>query len=275
MGENLHLDEITFQSYEKPKKYDTIKDTYIINWQENQNFLPKSYLKSFDSILFYNLIHRECFRTAIKNTSNLDQSEIKTYKNCVSKHQYAVQTFTSVISSSRKWKGFLSYIDMREYSRNPEEMGTSVPTNPIIRKKYLDMVKIKENEERKRGLLNLFGGQKKRNPLNFVYEYLLNKTNILSRLDLEVALSSKNILQEYNRLNETYGEELAKEIKSKVDLKSWNGITGDDFVAEEESTPVPESVNEEGGSLGESIETRELDSGEGKDLVSGDGDSSE
>jgi len=247
MGENLHLNDAYFHVVEEPKKYSSIKETFITNWQDTHNFLPNSYLKSFDSILFYNFIHRECFKSSIeRNSSNIETSEISSYKNCVSKHQYSIQVFSKILHASRKWKGFLSYIDIKEYSKHPEEMGTNIPTNPIVRKQYLDMVKIKENEERKKGIENVLGNPQKPKPLNFVYEFLLNKRGILSRLDLEKALASKNLLAEYNRLNDIYGAELANELKTKVDLKNWGGIQGDDFVAEDDESsnagPVDEDV---------------------------------
>jgi len=141
------------------------------------------------------------------------------------------------MNASRKWKGFLSYIDLKEYTRVPEEMGTNVPTNSIVRKEYLDMKKIKENEEMKRGIENVLGGSpQKPKPLNFVYEFLLKKKGFSSRLDLEEAFASKNLLAEYNRLNEAYGADLANQLKAKVDLKNWAGIPGDDFVPEEEES---------------------------------------
>lgn len=185
MSESLHLHDACFHVYEHPKKYDSLKDTYIINWQDSQNFLPKNYLKSFDSILFYNFIHRECFRSSIKNTSNIDQSEISLYRNCVSKHNYSIGVFSNILQSSRKWNGFLSYIDIREYSRHPEELGTTIPTNPIIRKQYLDMQKMKENKERGNSIQNLLGQSEDPNPFNFVYEHLIQKNESATKSELE------------------------------------------------------------------------------------------
>lgn len=237
MGENLHLKDVYFHVYEEPKKYSSIKESFITNWQETQNFLPHNYLKSFDSLLFYNFIHRECFKSSInRNSSNIESTEVNSYKNCVSKHQYSIQVFSNVLNASRKWKGFLSYIDLKEYSRVPEEMGTSMPTNPIIRKQVLDMQKIKENEERKKGIENVLGNPQKPKPMNFVYEFLLKRKGFSSRLDLEEAFSGKNLLAEYNRLNEAYGADLTSELKAKVDLKNWAGIPGDEFVAEEDDS---------------------------------------
>ncbi len=241
MGENLHLNDAFFHVYEQPKKYSSIKETFITNWQDNHNFLPYNYLKSFDSILFYNFIHRECFKSSIKtNTSNIETSEINSYKNCVLKHQYSIQVFSNVLKASRKWKGFLSHIDLKEYSRQPEEMGTNMPNNPIVRKRLLDQIKIKENEERCKGIENVLGYSQKRKPMSFVYEFLLKRKGFTSRLDLEEAFASKNLLGEYNRLNELYGEKVANELKTTVDLKNWSGIRGDDFAPEEESAPAAE-----------------------------------
>lgn len=185
MSERLHLNDSFFHVYEHPKKYDSLKDTFITNWQDAQNFIPKNYLKSFDSILFYNLIHRECFKSSIKNTSNIDQSEVDLYRNCVSKHNYSIGVFSNILQSSRNWKGFLSYIDVREYSRHPEEMGTTIPTNPIIRKHVLDMQKIKENKERGNALENLLKGSSDPKPLNFVYEYKNQKTESVTQEESE------------------------------------------------------------------------------------------
>jgi len=247
MGENLHLKDSFFHVYEEPKKYSSIKETFITNWQDNHNFLPNNYLKSFDSLLFYNFIHRECFRSSItRNSSNIETSEVNFYKNCVSKHQYSIQVFSNILKSSRKWKGFLAYVDLKEYSRAPEEMGTNIPTNPIIRKQYLDMVKIKENEERKKGIENVLGNPQPQKPMNFVYEYILKKRGFSSKLDLEEAFASKNLLAEYNRLNEAYGADFANEIKTKVDLKNWGGIPGDDFTAEDEDSGSPAAAEVEG-----------------------------
>lgn len=237
MGENLHLNNAYFHVYEEPKKYNSIKETFIINWHDVTTFLPQNYLKSFDSLLFYNFIHRECFKSSIlRNTSNIDSAEINSYKNCVSKHQYSIQVFSNILLTSRRWKGFLAHVNLREYSRVPEEMGTITPTNPIIRKQYLDRIKIKENEERSRGIEKILGDPQKPKPLNFVYEFLLKRKGFSSRLDLEEAFSSKNLLAEYNRLNEAYGAELANELKAKVDLKNWSGIPGDNFTPEDEDS---------------------------------------
>ena len=53
---------------------------------------------------------------------------------------------------------------------------------------------------------------------------------------MEEAFSGKNLLAEYNRLNEAYGADLTSELKAKIDLKNWAGIPGDDFVAEEDDS---------------------------------------
>lgn len=259
MGERLHLNNPYFHVVEEPKKYSSIKDTYITNWQDANDFLPKNYLKSFDSLLFYNFIHRECFKSSItNNSSNIESVEVNSYKNCVSKHQFSIQVFSNVLKASRRWKGFLSYIDLREYSRIPEEMGTNIPTNPLIRKQVLDMKIIKENEDRKKAIENILNKPEPKKPLNFVYEYILKKKGFSSRLELEEAFASKNLLSEYNRLNEAYGADLANELKAKVDLKNWGGIPGDDFTPEDDDSE-PSAGGEEASA----------------DAPSGDADSSE
>ena len=49
-------------------------------------------------------------------------------------------------------------------------------TNWIVRKQYLDIVKIKENVERKKVIENVFGYEpQKPKQLNFVYEFLLKR----------------------------------------------------------------------------------------------------
>ena len=240
--QDLHLQNPYFHVYEEPKKVSSIKESFIIDYVDNEKFLPDSYLKEFDATLFYNYIHRECFRSSISNTPKLDSTEVTSYQNCVSKHQFSIKVFSNVVMASRKWKGFLSYINMREYSRKPEEMGTTIPTNPIIRKNYLDHLLIKENEERGKGIENLLSSVKTKNPMSFVYQFLLKKKSFLSRLDLEEALRNKDVLAEYTRLNEKFGSELSDELKAKVDIKDWQGIGGDDFVAEEpEPEPEPEA----------------------------------
>lgn len=238
---DLHLNNPYFHVYEEPKKVSSIKDSFIIDWVDQEKFLPDSYLKEFDATLFYNYLHRECFKSSLLNASNAkpESSELFSYKNCISKHQFSIKVFSNVVMASRKWKGFLSYVNMREYSRHPEEMGTSIPTNSIIRNNYLNHLKIKENEERGRGIENLLSSSvKPKNPMNFVYEFLLKKKSFLSRLDLEEALRNKDTLAEYTRLNEKYGSELAEELKSKVNLKDWKGISGDDYVPEDVSSEV-------------------------------------
>ena len=236
---DLHLKNPYFHVYEEPKKVSSVKESFIIDWVDNEKFLPDSYLKEFDATLFYNYIHRECFRSSIKNASSaLDSTEVSSYRNCVNKHQFSIKVFSNVVMASRKWKGFLSYINLREYSRQPEEMGSTIPTNSIVRKNYLDHIRIKENEEKGRGIQNLLSSTKPKNPMNFVYQYLLKKKSFLSRLDLEEALRNKDALAEYTRLNEKYGSELADELKAKVDIKNWKGIGVDDYVPED---PEPET----------------------------------
>lgn len=249
---DLHLKSPWFHVYEEPKKVSSIKDSFIIDWVDNEKFLPDSYLNEFDATLFYNYIHRECFKSSIKNSNGINSSEVLSYKNCVSKHQFSIKVFSNVIMASRKWKGFLSFINMREYSRQPQEMGTSIPNNPIIRKNYMDQLKIKENEERGRGVENLLSNIKTKNPMSFVYQFLLKKKSFLSRYDIEEALRNKDTLAEYTRLNEKYGSELAEELKAKVDIKDWKDIPGDDYVPEEpEPEPVAESTEGEVAAPGE------------------------
>ena len=249
---NLHLNNPFFHVYEEPKKVSSVKESFIIDWVDNEKFLPDSYLKDFDSSLFYNYIHRECFKSSLKNaSSNLESSEVSLYRNCVNKHQYSIRVFSNVLMASRKWNGFLSYLNLREYSKEPEEMGSTIPNHPIVRKNYLDHLKIMENKERGRGIRNLLSSAKEKNPMNFVYEFLLKKKSFLSRLDLEEALRNKDVLAEYTRLNEKYGNEFAEELKTKVDIRDWKGIGGDDFVPEESEA---EPSNElEGASLSDDI----------------------
>jgi len=237
---DLHLESPYFHVYEEPKKVSSIKDSFIIDWIDQEKFLPDSYLNEFNATLFYNYLHRECFKSSISKSAGINFSEVSTYKNCVEKHQFSIKVFSNVVMASRKWRGPLSFINMREYSRQPEEMGTSIPTNSIIRKNYMDQLKIKENEQRGRGFEDLLSSVKPKNPISFVWEFLLKKKSFISRFDLEEALRNKDTLAEYTRLNEKYGSELAKELKAKVNINDWKDIPGDDYVPEEPE-PEPEA----------------------------------
>ena len=130
--------KIVFSTYEKPKSYDFIPETFKLNWDQPEKFLPDHMIESFNQRIFNNFLHRECFNSCITNSSSLVQSEIDCYNNCRNKHLYSVGIFRDILMTRRKWKGFKNYINIREYSREPEEMGTDIPTEPMKRQNYLN-----------------------------------------------------------------------------------------------------------------------------------------
>lgn len=144
------------------KTYSSIPETYKIQWQSFEKFLPKYYLLAFNQRVYYNLIQRECFNSCISNadSSVVDESERNCFNNCRNKHLSSLAIYESVSVNSRKWEQFLPYVNLTEYAKPPEKMGKLTPTDPLLIIQEQKQAEDKIYEFNTNGLSNVFGVKK-------------------------------------------------------------------------------------------------------------------
>ena len=223
--------DLIFSTYEKPKHYDYIPEVYKLRWDQPEKFLPDYLINSFNQKLYNNFLHRECFNSCITNSNSLTSEEQTCYKNCQSKHLYSMGIFKDVLMTRRKWRGFRNYINIKEYSRVPEEMGTDAPTDPIMRQQYLKYNRYQKDKEAKYGLSKIFDGDKFKVEAKNIFDfYLEGRYTTDSNIDKE---KRKDFYNEYKELTEVYGDKVHELLKGKIDLKDWKNIPGEDFVPED------------------------------------------
>ena len=134
------------EDLEPPKNYDYIPETYKNVWEDPNKFIPTRMHKTFNQKMFYNFVHRECFNSCISLTNQSfkpDLTETSCYDNCRSKHLSSMGIFSDIVLYRRKWDGFMSFINMREYQKDPDEMGKLIPTDPFLRGSILQFRDIK------------------------------------------------------------------------------------------------------------------------------------
>ena len=237
-----------FRTFEKPKFYDYIPETYKMKWEDPHKFIPDRMVSQFNQKMFLNYIHRECFNSCVSDSSSLTQDEKDCYNNCKNKHLSVLGTFEKVLVQQRKWKGWKNFLNVKEFSRTPEEIGTTYPTDPAKRAELVDK---KEREFMNKQTLGL------REALNSEFEetkeertifdvYMKGEYTYDSKVGKERLSKRRNdIYNEYKELNEKYGAQVAEMLKSKVNLKDWKDIPGDEWVPEEE--PVTSEAPSDAG----------------------------
>jgi hypothetical protein len=223
--------DVIFSTYEKPKHYDYIPETFKLRWDQPEKFLPDYLINTFNQKLFNNFLHRECFNSCVTNSNSLTDEEQACYKNCQSKHLYSMGVFKDILMTRRKWRGFRNYINIKEYSRTPEEMGTDAPTDPLRRKEYLKYNQWVKDKDAKYGLPKLFDNDKFNVEAKNIFDfYLEGRYTTDSNVDKD---KRKDFYNEYKELTEVYGDKVNELLKGKINLKDWKNIPGEDFAPED------------------------------------------
>jgi hypothetical protein len=234
----MYSDEksLIFSTYDKPTFHAYIPDSYKLRWDQPEKFLPDYMIGTFNQRMFNNFLHRECFNSCVTKSATLSQPEASCYNNCRSKHLYSMGLFKDILMTQRKWKGFRNFINLKEYSRSADEIGTNIPTDPLRKKEYLAYKEYHKNLPARSGIEQLFGyaPQKEKN----IFEYYLDgRFPKDSKTGQEFEEQNRrDRYTEYKELCEKYGEKVQEMLKGKK--KSWEGIPGEDYVPEEESSNV-------------------------------------
>lgn len=240
-----------FRTFDKPKVYDYIPETFKMKWEDPHKFIPDRMLSHFNQRTFINYIHRECFNSCVNTNAALSEAEKSCYENCKNKHLSALGTFKEALLQNRKWKGWKNFINLREYERTPEEIGTVYPTDPHRRADLETKKELKFMSDQSRGLREALNSEFE-SPVeeSTVFdEYLKGKYPAESLVGKHKASQQrKDVYNEYKELNEKYGAQVAELLRSKVNMKDWKDIPGDDWLPDEESPAVesaPEGKSEE------------------------------
>ncbi len=233
---NQAYPKILFSTFEKPKFYDYIPESYKINWPDPQKFLPDSMMSHFNKRVFINFIHRECFNSCVADNAQLSSQETQCYQNCKNKHLSSLETFKNIMMERRRWKGWKNFISVKEYSRTPEEIGTNFPTDLIRRHQIYDNKEeqfLSENTMGLREALNseFVDANKKTKTIFDVY----GDAPLNSKVGQEkLAEQRKDVYNEYVEMNEKYGPRVAEMLKGNVNMQDWKDVPGDDWKPEEE-----------------------------------------
>ena len=243
---NSTFPRLFYQTFEKPKTYDYIPESFKLIWEDPHKFIPDKMLNHFNEKMFINFIHRECFNSCLTKTSSLTENEINCYKNCQNKHLMSIGTFKEALMSRRKWRGWKNYVSLKEYSRTPEEMATDFPTDPILRGEFLKHKDLQFEAKQKTGLRELFAARKEpEKNISIVDLYFKGRFPSDSKVAKEkLANRRKDIYNEYLELNEKYGDRINELLKKKVNMADWKDVPGDNWVPDEEEPQIndgPES----------------------------------
>ena len=241
------------RTYEKPKTYDYIPESFKLLWEDPHKFIPERMVSHFNERMFINYIHRECFNSCLTNSATLSEYERSCYKNCQNKHLLSVGTFKEALMARRKWRGWKNFVSLREYSRTPEEMATDFPTDPMIRGALLSRQEKDFVAKQKIGLRELFNSKEEPEKKLSIFDlYFKGRYPSDSKLAREKdANERKDIYNEYRELNEKYGDRISEILKKKVNLSDWKDVPGDNWVPDddqsltEESTPSSEGPDSE------------------------------
>jgi len=228
--------KLFFTTFEKPKYYENIPDSYNIQWDDPHKFIPDKYLSNFNQRMFVNFIHRECFNSCVNYSSNLSNEETICYENCKNKHLSSLETFKNILLERRKWKGWKNFVALKEYSRIPEEMGTDFPTDPQRRHEIYDKQEETFMLKQKIGLREALNSEFSTDEKQTIFDVYLNQENppLYSKAGLEIkAKEREDKYNEYKELNEKYGSQVADLLKQKVNIKNWKDVPGEDWTPEE------------------------------------------
>lgn len=220
--------KLFFTTYEKPKYYDYIPDTFKLQWEDPHKFIPDKVASEFNQKMFINFIHRECFNSCVATGASLTEGEKDCYNKCRNKHLSSLETFKNILLERRRWKGWKNFIAVREYSRVPEEMGTDFPTDKVRRMEIFDKL---DDSFRNKQFLGL------REALNSDFSAgEEDKKTIFDVYNPERSpVQRPDIYNEYKELNEKYGTQVAELLKQKINLKDWKDVPGEDWTPEDPS----------------------------------------
>lgn len=226
-----------YEPFEEPKTYDYIPETYKFNWDQPEKFIPDYMLTAFNRNIFLNVLQRECFRSCVGSTSTamVSRAEETCFNNCLKKHSASVKVFSDLLLQTRKWKGFLAFLNLNEYAKKPCEMGKISPTDPVLRQKILQQKEIENNIEAANGIINVFGKPElKKNPTIFDL-YLKGKYVEGSAEDKErLARVPENMYEDFVSLKEKYGKALNDSLEGKGDLSDYGVAYGENFQPDDE-----------------------------------------
>ena len=199
-----------------PKTFDKVPETYKISHRQYDKIVPDSERRVFNENIFYNLIHRECFRSCqdIKS-SVLSSKEVDCFSNCQSKHLASVGIFERLTLFNRRIRGTTDFLDMNEYETSPQDMGRYYPTDDILKHQLA-----KHRYERS------LATEHEKKVQDIVYKN--NKNNTLLDL-LEGVNKQSSQYQEYLQLKTKYADKLNERFEGKA---SWDNIDGDNFSPE-------------------------------------------
>jgi hypothetical protein len=227
MKDHLH-------SYSEPKTYDYIPETYKISWEEPHKFIPTRMQRSFNQQLFYNFLHRECFNSCLSksNKTNVPNSnELMCYENCRNKHLSSIGIFSDIVLSKRKWGGFLSYLHLREYQKDPDEMGKHIPFDPFLRQSIFYLRKNNQIEDMQKGFYDIFNLDTTNVKKMSTFEYYLYgpapKTSQKYQ-NMMNEIKNKGDYVHYQELLSKHGKEFNNYF-NQVEANQWKDIEGDDF----------------------------------------------
>ena len=139
--------------------YDYIPETYKIQWDDYDQFLPKNMTSIFNKKIYYNFLQRECFNSCIQSASSdaISDEERSCFNNCRSKHLASLGIYERVTMAKRKWNGILSFVNLAEFNKKPEEMNKMIPTDPYLTSAMEFNVIVRRNALQSCGLYKLFG----------------------------------------------------------------------------------------------------------------------
>ena len=227
--------KIYFSTFEKPKFYDYIPESFKLNWEQPHKFIPDRMLSHFNQKMFINYVHRECFNSCVTSGASLSAQETTCYSNCRNKHMSALGTFRDILLQRRKWKGWRNFISVREYSRTPEEIATDFPTDAKARAKILDERDEKFVTKQRLGLREALNSEfVEPEKLTIFDVYMQGKFTNESRVGKEhKSRQREDYYNDFREMNEKYGAQVAEMLRSRVNLKDWKDIPGDDYVPED------------------------------------------
>ena len=236
-----------FRTYEKPKFYDYIPESYKLKWEDPHKFLPDTMVHEFNQRMFLNFVHRECFNSCVQGSGALSEVESSCYNNCKSKHFSSLGTFKEILTEKRKWRGWKNFLNVNEYSRTPEEMATHYPTDPIKRTELRNLEEQKFLNKQTLGLREALNSEFDNNQKQSIFDIYLNgKFTHDSKIgQAKKAALRQDYYNEYRELNEKYGAQVAEMLRSKINIKDWKDVPGDDWVPKEE--PTSDSTGEFSG----------------------------
>lgn len=233
--------KIHYDNYEKPKTWSYIPETYKNQWRDPNKFIPNDMKRSFNQQMYYNFLHRECFNSCLSsnNKSTMPSTqELSCYENCKNKHLSSLGIFVNAILSKRKWDGFLNFINLREYQKDPDEMAKLVPHDPFLRSSIIEYRAFQEYLEVNKGVNEVLNSTEFEKPMSIFEFYLFKPVPEFSKRYKAILNKTIGDYEHYKQLTEKYGH-IIKEKYSNADVNDWEGIEGDDWSPESAAAEAP------------------------------------